>query len=97
MGETFTYEFGAPINRYEQVLDVTMDLGSTKDFAFYDKINNSYVLEKALVNPGYWKLSVFASEVNKDRIYSYQKSFYLRVLILEGIDDNPVAIDSEIG
>ena len=70
-GETFTYEFGEALNRYDQDIDVSMELGSTEDFAFYDHINNSYVVKGDLMKLGYWRLSIFATEVKNGRSYSY--------------------------
>ena len=98
-GESFTYEFGEAINRYDQLLDVEMDLGKTKDFAFYDHINNSYVVSGDLVRIGYWKLSVIATEVKNGRSYTYTKLFYIRVLdVRSKTDDNEViVIDPDTG
>lgn len=57
-----------------------MDLGKTEDFAFYDHISNSYTIKGDLVMPGYWRLSVIASEVKNGRTYTYNKQFYIRVI-----------------
>ena len=80
VGESFTYSFGDAVNRYDQDVEVSMELGSTKNFAYYDKKNNNYIIMGEFLVPGYWKLNVVTNEVKNGRTYVYEKYFYLHVL-----------------
>lgn len=50
-----------------------MELGSTKNFAYYDKKNNKYIIMGEFLVPGYWKLNVVTNEVKNGRTYVYEK------------------------
>ena len=101
VGESFTYSFGDAVNRFNQELDVMMDLGETGDFAFYNNITNSYVVVGDQVQQGYWKLNIVAKEVKNGRTYMYDKIFYLRVIWPFEMPDEetkpPVVIDPVTG
>lgn len=102
VGENFTYSFGEALNRFNQELSVDMDLGSTADFAYFDRTTNSYQVAGNLVKPGYYRLIIHASEVKNGRTYNYKKIFYLRVVqqFVKLFDDGhepPTIIDDETG
>ena len=61
VGDSFSYEFGAAVNRYNQPMNVMMRLDKTRQFSFFDKERNSYnVLNVTIADLGYWRLLVIS-------------------------------------
>ena len=75
-----------------------MELGSTKNFAYYDKKNNNYIIMGDFLVPGYWKLNVVTNEVKNGRTYVYEKYFYLHVLEKNFVNRNIIIpVDPDTG
>lgn len=81
MGNGVRYEFGKAVNRYDQPVNVMMELGYAGQFSYFDKGKNALnVLNVTKADLGYWRLLVIAQELQNGISYSYSRYFYLRVI-----------------
>ena len=72
VGNSFEYNFGAPVNRYDEPLAVSLDLDKASQFSVYNPQRNSLTMRPMYSKDlGYWRIIVTASEFKNGETYSY--------------------------
>ena len=89
VGISFEYNFGAPVNRYDEPLAVSLDLDKASQFSVYNSQRNSLTMRPMdSKDLGYWRIIVTASEFKNGETYSYQRYFYVHVILAPEKDES---------
>ena len=90
----FIWDFGEPVNRYDERLNVTLSTETlTSQISYYDAFSNRLFIDGESLTEdfiGYWKYTITATEVKFETTFVYEKVFYLIVIELP---EEPDVID----